>query len=111
MHESDTRKVICIKCAFYLDPTYRFCPRCGTRQVQEDAWYYHPIWIFILAFAALGPFALPLVWKSPQMTSQGKIVMTTAILIYTLLCFYCGYVITAMILKEFSEVDRIMRLR
>ena len=111
MSPNGSPRIICRKCGIFLEPTYFYCPRCGTRQALDSVWYYQPVWIFILAFAALGPFALPLVWLSPQMTRVGKIVMTLAIVFYTVLCFYYGYVLTVLLLKELRNLDGIMRLR
>ena len=109
--EPRTLRVLCRKCGVMLEPSYLFCPRCGTRQAQDTAWYYQPIWVFVLAFAVLGPFALPLVWMSPKMSVGAKIGMTIALLVYTILCLYYAYVMIALILKELSRLDGVMRLR
>ena len=58
---------------------------------RELAWYHKPVWIGVLAFVVLGPFALPLVWRSPAIGETGRVVWTVAILAYTALLFWQTY--------------------
>ena len=48
-------------------------------------WYYRPWAVVVLLFLVLGPFGLPLLWKSPSFTRGWKIVLTVAMAIYTVL--------------------------
>ena len=47
--------------------------------------WYHNLW-FVLAmlFFVLGPFGLPLLWKSPHFTRAWKWLLTILVLLYTL---------------------------
>lgn len=47
-------------------------------------WYLHPIVVIILLFFVLGPFALPLLYKSPGFSKYMKILLTVAVSIYTI---------------------------
>jgi hypothetical protein len=51
------------------------------------AWYEKPLWIALLAFVVLGPFALPLVWRSPAIGAGARPIWAAAILLYT--AFLC----------------------
>ncbi|NIA14998.1 MAG: hypothetical protein GWP08_13070 [Nitrospiraceae bacterium] len=86
-----------------------FCPHCGRRLDPGSAWFYHPIWILVLALTVLGPFALFLVWKSSKLSAIGKAVLAIAILVYTGLCVFFTYQIVAMQLEHLSEFNDVMR--
>ncbi len=100
---------MCVKCRRVIDGTFKYCPHCGQRQDAGSAWYYHPVLILLLAFCVLGPFALPLLWRSPRMSTTGKAISTAAILAYTAYCFYLGWKIVAMELKFSTEFTDILR--
>jgi len=46
-------------------------------------WYLKPISVILLLFFVLGPFGLPLLYKSPKFSKTLKIVLTIAVMIYT----------------------------
>jgi len=46
-------------------------------------WYLRPGSVVILLFFVLGPFGLPLLYKSPGFTKKWKIVLTILMIIYT----------------------------
>jgi len=53
-------------------------------KIEEKAkWYFSPIGAVLLLFFVLGPFALPILYKSPNFSRKSKIILTVAITIYT----------------------------
>jgi hypothetical protein len=48
-------------------------------------WYYRPWWVLLMLFVVLGPFGLPLLWKSPSFSRWSKIALTVAVAAYTIL--------------------------
>lgn len=46
-------------------------------------WYQRPIVIILLLFFVLGPFALPLLFRSPAFTLKWKLILTTLVVVYT----------------------------
>ena len=46
-------------------------------------WYLKPIGVILLLFFVLGPFALPLLYRSPRFTKGWKIILTIATISYT----------------------------
>jgi len=77
-HERFPRR--CWTCDHPLAPTDRYCGHCGQGQDDFLAWYYRPLWIVVLALTVLGPFVLPLVWRTPRLDRTGKWVLSLAIL-------------------------------
>ena len=53
---------------------------------MPEAKWYHSRWMVVLMlFVVLGPFGLPLLWKSPHFTKRWKQILTVLTLIYTAL--------------------------
>ncbi|HKN40469.1 MAG TPA: hypothetical protein VJ456_15335 [Acidimicrobiia bacterium] len=48
-------------------------------------WYYRPWSVVLLLFFVLGPFGLPLLWKSPGFSRGMKIALTVAVITYSAL--------------------------
>ena len=85
----------------------KLCLACSPAEGQ--AWYHHPVWILVLAFVALGPIALLLVWTSTKISRAGKVFMAVLILAYTGYCTYFLYRITAFELKFLSDFGDVTR--
>jgi hypothetical protein len=79
------------------------------KQRQGDAWYYHPVWICVLAFAVIGPLALPLVWKSPKMSRAVKGILTVLILVYTGFGAYYFYVLFTAQMKQLNDLNNVLQ--
>ncbi|MCL4216549.1 MAG: hypothetical protein KJ052_06045 [Candidatus Hydrogenedentes bacterium] len=106
----------CVACGRVIQAGDSFCRYCGKPQVQKKTktkWYYEPIWILVLGFAVIGPLVLPLVIKSPKLGPGAKWGISIAVILYTLVTGYFGYVLIAIIwsyVSEFSaQVDSIYR--
>ena len=50
---------------------------------KKVKWYFRPVPVIILLFFVLGPFALPLLYKSPEFSKSSKIVLTIVLIVYT----------------------------
>lgn len=50
---------------------------------QDIRWYYRPWPLIFLLFLVLGPFGLPLVYKSPKFNKLAKILLTLIMIPYT----------------------------
>jgi hypothetical protein len=47
-------------------------------------WYHQPVVVLPLLFLVLGPFAFPLLYRSPAFANFWKVVLTIIVLLYTL---------------------------
>jgi hypothetical protein len=54
-------------------------------------WYLRPLGVVLLLFFVLGPFGLPLLYKTSKFNRKLKILLTIAVMIYT------AYLISASI--------------
>ena len=50
---------------------------------ERIKWYLKPIVVILLLFFVLGPFGLPLLYKSPKFTKKLKIILTVIVILYT----------------------------
>ncbi len=50
---------------------------------EKVKWYLRPLAVVLLLFFVLGPFGLPLLYKSPKFSKKLKILLTIAVMIYT----------------------------
>jgi hypothetical protein len=73
----------CWSCGARLDADDRYCRRCGEGQGDFLSWYYRPLWIVALALTALGPFVLPLIWKTPRLDRTGKWLASAIVIMFT----------------------------
>jgi hypothetical protein len=53
------------------------------KEDEKVKWYLSPISVVLLLFFILGPFGLPLLYKSPKFSKTSKIILTIAVIIYT----------------------------
>lgn len=74
----------CWSCDHEVEAGDRYCRLCGQGQGKFLAWYYRPLWIIVLALTALGPFVLPLVWRTPALDRTGKWLASLIVVAITL---------------------------
>ena len=67
-------------------------------------WYYKPVWI-IVAILAAGPFALPLVWFSPELKKWVKVFLTIAVVLITVWLANATVDICRRIIKDVAELQ------
>ena len=53
------------------------------KEDEKVKWYLRPTSVVLLLFFVLGPFGLPLLYKSPKFSKTIKILLTIAVIIYT----------------------------
>ena len=53
----------------------------GLRKTEH--WYYRPWVVILMLFFVLGPFGLPLLFKSPSFGKKTKVFITLLTLLYT----------------------------
>ena len=71
-------------------------------QEEKIKWYYRPIPVLVLLFIVIGPFALPLLYKSPHFSKCWKVLLTILVVIFT------GYLIWASI-KIWDRMSEVIK--
>lgn len=65
---------------------------------KKVKWYYRPVPLLILLFLVIGPFALPLLYKSPCFNKTWKVILTIAVIVFTVYVIIVSIEITKNIL-------------
>jgi hypothetical protein len=72
--------VVCRKCGTTIGASDNYCRHCGTPTEAGlaglAAWWESPWVILPLLFLVVGPFALPLLWRSRRFTRPWKIALS-----------------------------------
>jgi hypothetical protein len=90
MRTSAVAEIICERCGQAVAIDAGKCPHCGAATIMgpaEDAaaesnapawtpWYDNRIVVLCLMWAAMGPFALPILWYSRAFSPLSKLVQT-----------------------------------
>ena len=79
---------------------------------KEDGrvkWYLRPISVVLLLFFVLGPFGLPLLYKSPQFSKTLKIILTIAVILYTSYLIFASLEIGRELYRRMGELQDILK--
>ncbi len=71
---------------------------------HKIAWHYRPVFL-ILLLIALGPFALPWLFKSPAFHPSMKVILTILVLIVTVWAVVITYDTVKVIWKHFQDLQ------
>jgi len=75
------------------------------KEDEKVKWYLRPISVILLLFFVLGPFGLPLLYRSPKFSKTLKIILTIAIIFYTLYLIFVMLEIGREIYKMMEELQ------
>jgi hypothetical protein len=79
---------------------------------KEDGrvkWYLRPITVVLLLFFVLGPFGLPLLYKSPQFSKTLKIILTVAVIIYTSYLIFASLEMVRQLYSGMGELKDMLK--
>ena len=84
----------------------------GLKVIQENRktkWYLRPISVVLLLFFVLGPFGLPLLYKSPKFSRTSKILLTLVVMIYTIYLIFISLEIGKELYGRMVELQELLR--
>ena len=72
-------------------------------------WYLRPISVVLLLFFVLGPFGLPLLYKSPKFSKTLKIILTIVVIIYTSYLIFASLEIGIELYRRVGELQNTLK--
>jgi hypothetical protein len=75
---------------------------------EKVKWYLRPVSVVLSLFFVLGPFGLPLLYKSPGFSRRSKIILTIAVVIYTSYLIFISLEIARVLYKRMEEFKEIL---
>jgi hypothetical protein len=75
------------------------------KEDEKVKWYLRPISVILLLFFVLGPFGLPLLYRSPKFSKTLKIILTVAVIFYTLYLIFALLEIGRELYKMMEELQ------
>ena len=94
----------CPSCSHNLTLPAQKCPRCGSDMVPaKPARRISRSLIIFLLFCVIGPFGLGLLWRSDEFSDGAKWTLTLAVVVYTIVLLWVGYLVCAWALAEITQ--------
>jgi hypothetical protein len=78
------------------------------KEDEKIKWYLRPISVVLLLFFVLGPFGLPLLYKSPAFSKALKIILTIVVIIYTSYLIFASLEIGRELYRRMGELQDIL---
>ena len=75
---------------------------------EEVKWYLKPVIVVLSLFFVLGPFGLPLLYKSPKFSRTLKTILTVAVIIYTSYLIFVSLEIARELYQRMEEFKEIL---
>ena len=79
------------------------------KEDRKTKWYLRPISVVLLLFFVLGPFGLPLLYKSPEFGKASKIVLTIVVIAYTSYLIFISLEIARDLYERTGEIQELLR--
>ncbi len=75
----------------------------------EIKWYLRPISVVLLLFFVLGPFGLPLLYKSPKFSRTLKIILSIVVIVYTSYLVFASLEIGRDLYRRMEELQEVLK--
>ena len=79
-----------------------------TKQEEKVKWYLSRLAVILSLFFVLGPFGLPLLYRSPKFSRKIKILLTVAVVVYTFYLVFATLEIAKEIYRRIEELREVM---
>jgi hypothetical protein len=80
-----------------------------SKEDRKLKWYLRPIGVVLLLFFVLGPFGLPLLYKSPAFSKTVKIVLSIAVILYTFYLIFASLEIARLLYSRMGELQEMLK--
>jgi hypothetical protein len=75
------------------------------KEGEKTKWYLRPVGVVLLLFFVLGPFGLPLLYKSPNFSKTSKTILTIAVVLYTSYLIFASLQIARELYSRMGELQ------
>jgi hypothetical protein len=72
-------------------------------------WYLRPVGVVLLLFLVLGPFGLPLLYKSPKFSRTVKVILTIVVIVYTSYLIFASLEIGRELYRRTEELQDMLK--
>jgi hypothetical protein len=79
------------------------------KEDEKVKWYLTPIGVLLLLFCVLGPFGLPLLYRSPKFSKTLKILLSIAVIIYTSYLIFASIEIAGQLYSRMGELQDMLK--
>jgi hypothetical protein len=79
-----------------------------SKEEGKVKWYLSPISVVLLLFFVLGPFGLPLLYKSPKFSKTSKVILTVVVIVYTSYLIFASLEILRELYRRMGELKDIL---
>ena len=79
-----------------------------SKEDEKVKWYLRPISVILSLFFILGPFGLPLLYRSPKFSRKSKIILTIAVVVYMSYLIFISFKIARELFKRIEEIREIL---
>ena len=79
------------------------------KENRKVKWYLRPASVVLLLFFVFGPFALPLLYRSPHFSKTLKIILTLVVIIYTSYLVFVSLEIGRELYKGIGGLQDLLR--
>ena len=76
---------------------------------RKIKWYLKPISVVLLLFFVLGPFGLPLLYKSPKFSRTLKIILTVVVIVYTSYLIFASLEIGGELYRRMEDFQDMLK--
>jgi hypothetical protein len=76
---------------------------------EKTKWYLRPMGVVLLLFFVLGPFGLPLLYKSPNFNKTSKIILTVAVILYTFYLLFESLQVAREFYRRMGELQSLVK--
>ena len=84
----------------------------GGKMPEEEGkvkWYLRPISVVLLLFFVLGPFGIPLLYKSPKFSRTLKIILSIVVIVYTCYLIFASLEIGKELYIRMEELQDMLK--
>jgi hypothetical protein len=79
------------------------------KEDRRVKWYLRPMSVLLSLFFVLGPFGLPLLYKSPAFSKKLRIILTIVVILYTSYLIFASLQIARLLYSRMGELQEILR--